>query len=99
MEISYLLLAAIFDRNEQFNLPMNNIIPSLQTINADIHVPRIDSLKRYLLKLTELYDISTSPSEVKRKVSMLYAKHNEHFDFSNQLILSLYILQCQNITL
>ena len=86
MEISYLLLAAIFDRNEQLNLPMNNITPALQTINADIHVPRIDSLKRHLLKFTELYDISTSPSEVKRKVSMLYTKNDEHSDFPNQLI-------------
>ena len=56
MEISYLLLAAIFDRNEQLNLPMNNITPALQTINSDIHVPRIDSLKRHLLKFTEQYD-------------------------------------------
>ncbi|VDH89643.1 Hypothetical predicted protein [Mytilus galloprovincialis] len=83
MEITYLLLSAIFERNEFLNLSPNNIITALEIIWPDIHVPRVDSLKRHMLKVVSRCDKSSDL--LNQKVSLLYTNCNVKFTVNGRM--------------
>ncbi|VDI77849.1 Hypothetical predicted protein [Mytilus galloprovincialis] len=83
MEITYLLLSAIFERNEFLNLSPNNIITALEIIWPDIHVPRVDSLKQHMLKVVSRCDKSSDLLNQKR--SLLYTNCNVKFTVNGRM--------------
>ncbi|CAG2249561.1 unnamed protein product [Mytilus edulis] len=83
MEITYLLLSAIFERNELLNLSPSNIITALEIIWPDIHVPRVDSLKRHMLKVVSRCDKSSDL--LNQKVSLLYTNCNVKFTVNGRM--------------
>ena len=49
-ELSYLLVGALFERNQFLNQKPINIIDCIKAVDGEVRVPRVDSLKRHVLK-------------------------------------------------
>ena len=50
MELSYLLVKALFERNQFLNQKPINVIDCIKAVDGEVRVPRVDSLKRHVLK-------------------------------------------------
>ncbi|CAC5387755.1 unnamed protein product [Mytilus coruscus] len=83
MKITYLLLSAIFKRNEWLNLSPSIVITALEIICPDIHVPRVDSLKRHMLKVVSRCEQSSEL--LNQKVSLLYTNRDVKFTLSGRI--------------
>jgi hypothetical protein len=50
LELSYLLVGALFERNQFLNQKPINVIDCIKAVDGEVRVPRVDSLKRHVLK-------------------------------------------------
>ena len=74
LELSYLLVGALFERNQFLNQKPINVIDCIKAVDGEVRVPRVDSLKRHVLKRFQKVNSFESIilKVLSEKVSILY---------------------------
>lgn len=78
LELSYLLVGALFERNQFLNQKPINVIDCIKAVDGEVRVrvrvPRVDSLKRHVLKRFQKVNSPESSilKDLSEKVSILY---------------------------
>ena len=94
-ELSYLLVGALFERNQFLNQKPINVIDCIKAVDGEVRVPRVDSLKRHVLK--RFQKVNSFESIILKDLSKCHRRTSRTwwcYDWSYQPYLYASLLNC-----